>query len=83
MREETGTGLRDGEEDVVELPTAWSKRGLYFRFCYERGWKVNTDGRGRTNLEAIIGKDQHPVCHWSSFLRFIETLGWLAGVAVS
>ena len=38
IREETGSGLRDGEENLLELPTCWSKRSIYGRFCYERGW---------------------------------------------
>ena len=29
VREESGTGLRDGYEDVLELPSSWFKRWLY------------------------------------------------------
>ena len=46
VREETGTGLRDGEENNVELPTFWSKRSVYGRFCFERGYVITSTHRG-------------------------------------
>ena len=46
VREETGSGLWDGEEDLVELPTSWSKRAVYSRFCYERGFVMTSTPRG-------------------------------------
>jgi hypothetical protein len=28
------------DPDAVYLPPHWSKRGLYARYCFERGWKI-------------------------------------------
>lgn len=44
-REITGVGLRAGEEEI-ELPTHMTKRGLYTKFCWERGWKLLSDVKG-------------------------------------
>ena len=46
VREETGAGLRDGEEGVLELLTSWSKRSVYGRFCFERVTVVTSTHTG-------------------------------------
>eukprot|EP00536_Pseudo-nitzschia_multiseries_P005712 jgi/Psemu1/13278/gm1.13278_g len=51
MRVETGVGLRDGEEGVVELPPSYSKRSLYYRFCYDHGWTVRLKKNSNSVLE--------------------------------
>ena len=72
VREEAGTELRDGEEDMLELPYSWSKRGLYQRFCGERGWEVKTTARGTTKTTRKAGQEltSKPICHWATFQRF-------------
>jgi hypothetical protein len=47
VREITGIGLRAGEEERTVLPTHMTKRGLYKTFCWEQGWKMVTDARGK------------------------------------
>ena len=75
VREETGSGLRDGEEDLIELPTSWSKQAVYARFCFERGSVINTDDRGcitkttRTDGQWNAG-DEKRICDWHTFLIF-------------
>lgn len=72
VRENVGTGLRDDELDLLELPSSWSKRGLYNRFCDERGWEVKTSSRGTIQLTKKMGGDeiQKPICCWRTFQRF-------------
>ena len=77
VREECGTGLRDGEENVFELPTSWSKRGLYARFCFERGYTIGCNARGnitkteRSDQQWNIA-DKKTICSWHAFLKFWE-----------
>ena len=61
VREEAGTGLIDGEEDALELPSSWSKRRLYQRFCGERGWEVETTARVTTKTMRKAGLDYNGV----------------------
>ena len=78
VREETGTGLRDGEDDLVELPTSWSKRAMYARFCFERGYVITTNARGsaikteRSDANWRV-EDQKMICSWWAFLVFWDT----------
>jgi hypothetical protein len=39
--------LKNGERGVVCLPPYWSQRGLYTRFCMERGWDIKQDNGGK------------------------------------
>jgi hypothetical protein len=73
VREETGTGLRDGKENLLELPTCWSKRAMYGRFCFVRGCVVscthngNTKTTPRTDEQWEAGNEKR-ICSWRSFL---------------
>jgi hypothetical protein len=75
VREETGSGLRDGEEELVELPTFWSKRGVYARFCSERGYVISCTARGnivkteRSDPEWNV-QNKKTICSWHAFLQF-------------
>eukprot|EP00536_Pseudo-nitzschia_multiseries_P006898 jgi/Psemu1/16408/gm1.16408_g len=51
MRVETGVGLRDGEEGVVELPPSFSKRSIYYQFCHDWGWTVKSKKNSNSVLE--------------------------------
>ena len=78
VREETGMGLRDAEVDVVELPTAWSKRAMYARFCYERGYVMTTNARGayvKTERSDAQWNEENEktICSWKKFLSFWES----------
>ena len=38
---ETGAvSLKKADAEIVELPTHYSKRGLYVSFCREKGWEL-------------------------------------------
>jgi hypothetical protein len=75
VREQTGSGLRNGEEDVSLLPSCFSKRSLFIRWCDERGWKMTTLPRGSYKKEKNKNKDgsdveTEPICVFSTFLCF-------------
>ena len=46
VRETTLVALRDSEVDLVDLPSHYTKRHLYGRYCFERGYicKVRSSG---------------------------------------
>lgn len=58
-REANHYSLREGEFDTVELPSTLTKRQLYARFCYERGWVVHSDNKG--NLGKVKNYPVRPV----------------------
>ena len=77
VREETGSGLRDEEENLLELPTCWSKRGVYARFCFERGFVVTSTHSGNTKKSPRTDQlwnesNKKRICSWSSFTNFWE-----------
>ena len=45
VRTRVGVALRD-DDDILELPSSYSKRSLYSRLMYSWGWVVKPDGRG-------------------------------------
>ena len=67
VREATGSGLRYGEEGVVELPPSLTKRLLYRRFCEERGWDTSTSDRGLIRCVPREGEQQQEVGSWTTF----------------
>eukprot|EP00536_Pseudo-nitzschia_multiseries_P000819 jgi/Psemu1/1854/gm1.1854_g len=77
MRVETGVGLRDGEEGVVELPPSYSKRSLYYRFCYDRGWNVTLKKNSNSVLQVTpvepFEGEAKLICSWPYFLKYWDT----------
>lgn len=80
IRHITGLGIRDAEVDTVLLPSHYSKRGLFVKFCYGQGKLVKVvDAKGnfgkiedmadRTD-EEWAGQHPGPVCAYSSFHGF-------------
>jgi hypothetical protein len=69
----TGTLERDADTEKLLLPEDWSKRGLYKRFCWERGWKIKTTAKGTTTAEERTDDDwpdegdRLPICSWRLF----------------
>mgnify|MGYP005848044159 CR=1 FL=1 len=66
--------LRDKEEDLLELPSCYSKRSLYNRLVHNCGWKHRTDALGREVVEPISNdtEDNPPIpCpSWYKFWTF-------------
>ena len=80
IRELCGSGLRKEEEDLVELPSNFSKRKLYRDFCFQRGYKIKGTAKGsygNTSVYELRPVDPYlwpegtmplPVCSYSNFL---------------
>lgn len=76
VREITGSGLHEEETKVAYVPPSMTKRGIYERFCFDRGWYMEKDGRGRyTEITERSdsdwgGKLTSRICLWMTFRRF-------------
>ena len=73
VRDLTGTGLRDGEEGVTELPPAFSRQSMYKRWVMERGYDVEPNQkRGGTKATKLRGVDlaTQPICSFSKFKTY-------------
>ena len=70
VREEVGIGLRDEEIELLELPSSFTKRSLYYRFCHSRGWMIKlANARGKLNKTPIPGEAAKDIPSWTSFWR--------------
>ena len=79
IRDRTSVGLRKEEEDLIELPSCLSKRGLFKKFCFERGHVLLASSKGSYGkLEDFAprpydellwpeGSETLPVVPWSVF----------------
>lgn len=79
VRDQTGQlDSRDEDDDVLYLAPSYSKRSLYHRFCYERGWIMSTTSKGTTkkslreDQDWVENTENEPskICHWRSFWKF-------------
>ena len=75
VRTETGAvSLKKADTEIVELPTHYSKRGLYVRFCRERGWHLERKQQGHYAVvnvsDAGDTSNRPPLLDWRTFRRF-------------
>ena len=76
-REITGQlDIRDEADDTDYLPPNFKKRALYGRFCWERGWSIETSASGVTNRKEredeqwiALQRERKPICSWIAFWR--------------
>ena len=83
VRTTTGIALHN-EDDIVELPSCFSKRQLYCRFLYGCGWVVKPKGNGsfgpineyklREDSDDWVGSDENVLapCSFETFRSFWE-----------
>jgi hypothetical protein len=81
IRSLTKQELRDEEKGGVDLPSSTTKRELYEKFCFDRGWAIKSDNNGRyprlndyTNRMADdmfwpADAETSEVCSWFSFRK--------------
>jgi hypothetical protein len=86
VQEETGARVRDHDVELKELPTFFTKRQMYYRYCFERGHKVELRDH-KSNLKftprAHDDGEENPlwptgsvvstVISWSTFRTFWKT----------
>jgi len=51
VRTLTGVSLRNSDNEIIELPPFLSKRKIYARFCYSRGFVAVNGPRGKITVE--------------------------------
>ena len=79
IRELCSVGVRKEEEDLVELPSNFSRK-LYRDFCFQRGYKIKGTAKGSYGNTSVYepcpvdpylwpeGSTPLPVCSYSPFL---------------
>jgi hypothetical protein len=79
IRSLTGHELRDEEKGAVDLPSSTSRREMYEKHCFSRGWAPTSDNMGRyprlcdylrRKTDDIFCEDDvetSDVCSWWSF----------------
>lgn len=78
VREKTGLMTERDKEEVDLLPTYFTKRSLYKRYCFEQGWNTRTSSTGtpekQTRREDSVWSSGTPqvIVSWRTFLRFWE-----------
>jgi hypothetical protein len=84
IRSLTKQELRDEEKGGVDLPSNTTKLELYEKFCFDRGWAIKSDNKGRypklkdyTNRMADgmfwpADAETSEVCSWFSFRKFLK-----------
>jgi hypothetical protein len=74
VRDRVNMELRDDDDDVLELPTAFSKRALHNRYLLEQGWTFEVDSKMRViekkQLQPNDDMDNNPPASWPTFLNF-------------
>ena len=73
VRDLTGSGLRDGEEGVTELPPAFSRRSMYRRWVEERGYIVEQNqqnGGMKATKNREVQLATQPICSFSRFKSY-------------
>lgn len=78
VREKTGLMTERDKKDVKLLPSYFSKRSLYRRYCSKQGWNVSFSAKGspnkrkeRVDIEwTILNKEVTDICSWKTFNNF-------------
>jgi len=67
------TDTRDDDEDVIELPTCYSKRALFGRLYKDHGWTLKFDNVGRlVSKDPVTDAVQTPKKDLPSWWTFLE-----------
>jgi hypothetical protein len=62
--------LRDDDADILELPTAFTKRNMYRRYVVEQGWEFTYDKTGKIIKKVAVDEDLEEPASWPTFLSF-------------
>jgi hypothetical protein len=76
VREESGTTTRDDDVDTVELPSHYSKRTIYERFCYSRGWIAKCTKKGNYGKVADYAKRPYDDVLFPEGSEYLDVPAW-------
>ena len=82
VRDKASLHIRDGDTEILELPSYFTKRQLYSRFCYERGWNPQTSARGTHGPLKDYPKRQHDSLLWPEGTEAMSIPSWSAFLRV-
>ena len=77
VQDETGNGLRDQDIELNELPTHFTKRGLYYRYGLERGHNIELkDHKGNLTFSLCVHDDDADVPLWPTGSVPTDIVSW-------
>ena len=77
VQDETGSGLRDQDLDVKELPTHFTKRGMYYRYGLDRGHKIELkDHKGNLKVSPRAHDDDQDNPLWPTGSVTTDIISW-------
>jgi hypothetical protein len=77
VQDETGAGLRDVDVELKELPTYYTKRQIYYRYCHERGHKAELkEYKGNLKYSLREHDDDKEVPLWPTGSVATKIIAW-------
>ena len=70
VRNQVNIDLRDDDEEVLELPTCFTKQGLYNHYLLQLGWTFTYDNNGKVVDKTASSEDLPNPASWPTFLSF-------------
>jgi hypothetical protein len=78
IRTLTRNELRDEEKGAVDLPSHTTKRELYEKYCFDRGWAIKSDNMGRYPKVKDYASRQEDDMFWPSGAVPVEVCSWFS-----
>jgi hypothetical protein len=78
IRTLTRNELRDEEKGAVDLPSHTTKKEVYEKFCFDRGWAFKSDNMGRYPKVKDYASRQEDDMFWPSGTLHVEVCSWLS-----
>jgi hypothetical protein len=76
IRSLTKTELRDEEIGAVDLPSNTTKREMYELYCFNRGWTVKSDNKGRYPKVVDYKRRKVDDMFWQEDMESFEVCSW-------
>jgi hypothetical protein len=78
IRSMAGCDLREEEKGVIDLPLNTSRREMYEKYCFERGWASKSDSKGRYPKLGEYNKWSNDDFFWEPDIGTQEVCSWWA-----
>jgi hypothetical protein len=77
IQDETGNGLRDQDIELKELPTHFTKRGMYYRYGSDWGQEIELkDHKGNVQFSLCPHNDDKEVPLWPTGSAATDIVSW-------
>jgi hypothetical protein len=77
VQDETGNGLRDQDIKLKELPTHFTKRGMYYRYGLDWGHKIELkDHKGNLQFSLRAHDNDQEVPLWPTGSAATDIVSW-------